>query len=139
MTSFRFGHFIESLAIVLLAFLSIPKEQLLISYKEHSLKKLKQFFTFLDRDKKQVWSPISSESSHWLSLKTKDKTLYNHEALKDIFLYTPNFFMLMIAIDMAMYIVLYYHRTTLFVFNMIFIWSVILYFLPIKWFRKKEV
>lgn len=137
LTSFRFGHFIESLAIVLLAFLSIPKEQLLISYKEPSLRKLKQFFTLLDRDKKHVWSPTSSGSSYWLSLKTKNKTLYNHEALKDIFLYTPNFFMLMIAIDMAMYIVLYYHRTTLFVLNMIFIWSAIFYFFPVKRFNKK--
>jgi hypothetical protein len=137
LTAFRFGHFIESLAIILLAFLSIPKEQLLISYKAHSLHKLKQFFAFLDRDNKQVWSPLDSKNSHWLSLKTKDKTLYNHDALKDLFLYTPNFFMLMIAIDMAMYILFYNHKTTLFVFNMIFIWSVILYFLPVKWFKRK--
>ncbi|MBR9844771.1 MAG: HTTM domain-containing protein [Algicola sp.] len=137
LTSFRFGHFIESLAIVLLAFLSIPKEQLIISYKEHSLHKLKQFFRFLDRDHKQLWTPISSESSNWLSLKTKDKTLYNHAALKDILLYTPNFFMLMLAVDIVIYIVLYNHRTALFVFNVIFIWSVIFYFLPIKRFKKK--
>ena len=137
LTSFRFGHFIESLAIVLLAFLNIPKEQLRISYKQQSLHPLKQFFTFLDRDKKQTWSDLPSENSHWLRLETKDKTLYNHEALKDIFLYTPNFFMLLIAIDMAMYIVLYNHRTTLFVFNMIFIWSMIFYFLPVKWLKKR--
>ncbi|WP_456438445.1 HTTM domain-containing protein [Psychroserpens sp.] len=135
LTSFRFGHFIESLAIVLLAFLSIPKEQMIVHYKSQSLDKLKRFFKFLDRDKKQVWSPLSSENSHWLSLKTKDKTLYNHDALRDVLLYTPNFFMLMLFIDMTMYIVLYNHRTTLFVINMIFIWSVIFYFLPLNWSR----
>ena len=54
LTSFRFGHFIESLAIVLLAFLSFPKEQLLINYKVNLLHKLKQFFNLLDRDQKQV-------------------------------------------------------------------------------------
>lgn len=137
LTSFRFGHFIESLAVVLLAFLSIPKEQLIINYKDKSLNTLKKFFTFLDRDRKQVWSPISSETSHWLSLKTQGKTLYNHDALKDILLYTPNFFMLMLFIDMAIYVVLYNHRTALFVCNVLFIWSVIFYFLPKKWFKKK--
>ena len=136
LTSFRFGHFIESLAIVLLAFLSIPKEQLQISYKSNSLERLKQFFSFLDRDNKQVWAPLSSENSSWLQLKTKEKTLNNHDALKDLFLYTPNFFMLLIVIDMAMYVLLYNHKTTLFVVNIIFIWSVIFYFLPVKWFKK---
>ncbi|WP_431132503.1 HTTM domain-containing protein [Psychroserpens mesophilus] len=137
LTAFRFGHFIESLAIVLIAFLSFPKHQLIINYKEKSLLKLKRFFNFLDRDQNQVWSPIPSENPHWLSLKIKDKTLYNHDALKDLILYTPNFFMLMLFIDMAMTVVFYNHRTVLFVFNVLFIWSMIFYFLPIKRFKRK--
>ena len=138
LTSFRFGHFIDSLAYILLAFLSIPKEQMIVNYKSKTLDKLKRFFNFLDRDKKQVWSPLPTESHNWLRLKTKDKTLYNHDALKDLFLYTPNFFMLITCIDMAMYVILYNHRTALFVLNMIFIWSVIFYFLPVKWLRRKS-
>ena len=137
LTSSRFGHFIDSLAYILIAFLSIPKEQLIVNYKSQTLDKLKRFFNFLDRDKKQVWLPFPTESQNWLSLKTKDKTLYNHDALRDILLYTPNFFMLITFIDMAMYVVLYNHRTVLFVINMIFIWSVIFYFLPVKWFSRK--
>lgn len=137
LTAFRFGHFIESLAIILLAFLSFPTDQLIVSYKSKSLDKFKQFFKFIDRDKKQVWLPMPSENAHWLSLKTKNKTVYNHDALKDLILYTPNFFMLILFIDMAMYVVLGNHQTILFVFNMIFIWSVIFYFLPIKWFNRK--
>jgi len=139
LTAFRFGHFIESLAIVLLAFLSIPKEQLEVSYQPSpQLKKLKRFFKLLDRDKKHVWSAFTSENTYWLRLKTNNKTLYNHDALKDLLLYTPNFFMLLIFIDILMYIILYNHRTTLFVFNVIFIWSVIFYFLPIPWKTKKQ-
>lgn len=137
LTAFRFGHFIESLAIVLLAFLSVPKGQLIVNYKLQSLDKLKRFFTLLDRDKKQVWSALPSESSYWLSLKTKDKTRYNHDALKDLLLYTPSFFMLMLFIDMAMTLVFYNNRTVLFVLNAIFIWSAIFYFLPIHWKKKK--
>ncbi|WP_425076118.1 HTTM domain-containing protein [Psychroserpens sp. S379A] len=138
LTAFRFGHFIESLAIVLLAFLSIPKEQLIVNYKPSEiLIKLRGFFKFLDRDNKQVWSSLTSENKHWLSLKTKGKTLYNHNALKDLFLYTPNFFMFLLFIDMTMYVILYNYRTALFVLNAIFIWSVIFYFLPIRLSRKK--
>ncbi|MFK7782287.1 hypothetical protein [Psychroserpens sp.] len=137
LTSSRFGHFIDSLAYILLAFLNIPKEQLIVNYKSQALEKLKQFFTFLDRDQKQSWSSLPAENQNWLSLKTKDKTLYNHNALRDLFLYTPNFFLLITFIDMAMYVLLYNHRTILFVLNMIFIWSVVLYFLPIKWSRGK--
>lgn len=137
LTTSRFGHFIDSLAYILLAFLNIPKETLIVNYKTQSLDKLKQFFKFLDRDKKQVWSALPSEDSHWLSLKTKEKTVYNHDALRNLFLYTPNFFMLITFIDMAMYVLLYNHRTALFVLNMIFIWSVVFYFLPTNWLRRK--
>ena len=136
LTSSRFGHFIDSLAYILIAFLSIPKGQLIVNYKSQTLERLKHFFKFLDRDKKQDWSPISSENKNWLSVKTKDKTLYNHNALRDLFLYTPNFFMLITFIDMAMYAALYNHRTILFILNIIFIWSMVFYFLPV-WSRRK--
>lgn len=135
LTSFRFGHFIESLAIVLLAFLSIPKEQLIIHYNP-SKKQIKSFFKFLDRDKKQLWSISESNTINWLTLNIKNKgVLHNHTALKEILLSTPNFFMLIFLIDIALYIFLYNHRTTLFISNTIFVWSMILYFLPVKWFR----
>lgn len=137
LTSFRFGHFLESLVIILLAFLNLPKEKLSIQYSTEGLGGLKRFFNLLDVDKKQVWTPMPSKTSHWLRLKTEEKTQYNHKALKDIVLYTPNFFMLLFVIDVVIYIILYNHRTALFVLNAIFVWSLILYFLPINWFRKK--
>lgn len=139
LTSFRFGHFLESLVIILLAFLSLPKEKLMIQYSTEKSQVLKRFFNLLDVDKKQIWSPMASENSHWLSLKTEEKTRYNHNALKDLLLYTPNFFMLLFVIDVIIYIILYNHRTVLFVLNATFVWSLILYFLPMNWFRKKTL
>ena len=137
LTSFRFGHFIESLAIVLLAFLSIPKEQLIIHYNP-SKKQIKSFFKFLDRDKKQLWSISESNTINWLTLNIKNKgVLHNHKALKEILLCTPNFFMLILLIDMALYILLYNYRTTLFICNSIFVWSMIIYFLPVNWSKIK--
>jgi len=138
LTAFRFGHFTESLAIVLLAFLSVPKEQLIINFKVQSQNNLKRFFTFIDLDKKQTWSPLSSENSFWLRLKTKNKIVYNHDALRDIILYTPNFFMIILIIDMAMYVVLYNHRIVLFALNVLFVWTVIIYYLPKHWFERNK-
>ncbi|WP_299222860.1 HTTM domain-containing protein [uncultured Psychroserpens sp.] len=138
LTSFRFGHFIESLMITLLAFLSIPKQQLDINYDTPKLKPLKLVFNWLDFDDKHVWKPIAFQNSKWLSLTIKSKTIYNHEALKDILLYTPNFFMLLFFIDSVIYILLYNHRTVLFIINALFIWSMIFYFLPISWHKLKK-
>ncbi len=129
LTSFRFGHFIESLAIVLLAFISMPKGQLQIQYKSN-IKRIKHFFNLLDRDRKQVWSPLTSESDYWLTLKKDDKTLNNHNALRSLFLYTPNMFMLILGIDMGLYIVFYNHRTVFFILSMLFLWSLVFYFFP---------
>ncbi|OUS01333.1 hypothetical protein A9Q86_05985 [Flavobacteriales bacterium 33_180_T64] len=137
LTTFRFGHFIESLVIVLLAFLSIPKEKLIVNYKSGRLNYLNIFFKFLDLDKKQIWSISEPKNLYWLSLKTQEKTLYNHRALKDLLLNTPNFFMLLFFLDAVVYIVLYNHRTTLFIVNAIFIWTMIFYFLPINWHKRK--
>jgi len=137
LTSFRFGHFIESLVIILLAFLAIPKEDLIINYKANSIAILKRFFKLLDFDKRQTWTPIPAEQPHWLSLKTKEKTLYNHNALRNILLYTPNFFMLLMFIDIIIYIILYNQRTALFIVNVIFVWLMIFYFFPFHRFRKK--
>jgi hypothetical protein len=139
LTSFRFGHFLESLVIILLAFLNLPKKKLIISYKAESLKLVRQFFKILDVDKKQIWTPMPVENSNWLSLKTEDKTLYNHKALRDILLYTPNFFILLMILDIAIYILLYNHRITLFIANVIFVWCLILYFFPFNWSRKKTI
>lgn len=129
MTSTRFGHFIESLAIVLLAFLNVPKQQLIIHYKSSSVVFLKTIFSFLDRDKKQQWIPIKTNSSNWLEVKIRDKKLTNHNALKDIMLYTPNFFIALVILDMGSYVILYNHRTALFIINIIIVWTVIFYFL----------
>ncbi|WP_299271792.1 HTTM domain-containing protein [uncultured Psychroserpens sp.] len=133
LTSFRFGHFLESLVITLLAFNSITKAQLNIVYRQKSANVLKQFFRVLDMDKKQTWAPNNEGQHFWLQLKHKDQVLFNHKALKFVLLNTPNFFMLLFAIDVILYILLYNHRTTLFVLNAIFVWIMIVYFLPINW------
>ena len=131
LTSFRFGHFIESLAIILLAFLNIPKEQMIIHYKSNSMAFLKTIFSLLDRDKKQHWKPLGKSSSNWLELTIRNQGLTNHDALKNIILYTPNFFILLMVLDMGSYVILKNNSLLLFVLNLFVVWTLIFYFLPL--------
>ena len=131
-TSFRFGHFIESLAIVLLAFLSIPSKKHAITYRGNTMNYVKQLFQLFDLDKKQIWSKSTATNDVWLSLKISNNVYLNHSALKKIIVYTPNFYMFLLFSDMAFYIILYNHRTLLFLLNVIFVWLLIFYLLPFK-------
>ena len=54
-TSFRFGHFIESLAIILLAFLVWPKQIMEVYYNPNHLKVYRRIIAIIDLDKKIIW------------------------------------------------------------------------------------
>ena len=129
-TSFRFGHFIESLAIVLLAFLNMPKEQMIIHLRAGAYNYLKSIFLFFDRDGKQQWLSMDKTESSWIKLTYGNKTLTNHLAIKELMLYTPNFFITLMILDMGSYVILYEYRTILFLLNVIVVWTLIFYFFP---------
>lgn len=140
MTASRFGHFIGSLAIILIAFLVWPKNKMIVEYKTNGYRLFKNLIAFLDWDKKIEWKETLLESNTSIQLQTQEKTVINDAAIKDIILYTPAFYILFLALDMALFFILYYHRTTLFVINVITMWTLIIYFLPISWskyFNKK--
>lgn len=132
-TSFRFGHFIESLAIILLAFLAWPKQTMVVNYKTNRLKLFRKVMNFLDFDNKIVWAENNLDDTTFLKLSIDEKIVINDAALKGILLYTPTFYIILVLIDMALYVVLTNHRTLLFIINLITIWSLIVYFLPIPW------
>ncbi|MGS2727449.1 hypothetical protein ACU8DI_12635 [Psychroserpens sp. BH13MA-6] len=142
LTSFRFGHFIESLIIILLAFLNFPKGQMIVHFNSKTMSGLKKFMTLLDVDKKQQWLPNTTENTHWLTLETNQNTYTNHEALKNLILYTPNFYTLLLFSDILIYCILYNERALLFQVNVIFAWIFILYLFPfhqIYKFRKHHL
>ncbi|OUR91562.1 hypothetical protein A9Q87_09650 [Flavobacteriales bacterium 34_180_T64] len=139
-TSFRFGHFFDSLLIFLLAFITWPKGNLNISYNPQIINRFKQLISFLDFDRKFNWTS-SEHQGQWLQLSSDSKTLSNDAALKYILLYTPVFFLLLFILDSILYLALYNYRTVLFVLNVLFLWGMALFFLPIPWskyFGKKH-
>ncbi|MCB0446981.1 MAG: HTTM domain-containing protein [Gelidibacter sp.] len=141
MTSFRYGHFIESLALILLAFLAWPKGNMLVEHKPNAYHLFRKIMRLMDWDKKIIWKEKKFEDNSFIELTTQTKKVTNDVAIKDIILYTPAFYIILVVSDMVLYVILYNHRTTLFVLNAITIWALIIYFLPINWsnyFNKKE-
>ncbi|MBT8266524.1 MAG: HTTM domain-containing protein [Bacteroidia bacterium] len=129
MTAFKFGHFFQSLAILLIAFLNWPKGAVIVQFKSGSLKLLRLIFSWLDWDQKIKWEGNLS-SNNWMVLKTKDGQQTNHKALKDLILYTPLFYISLLGLDMLLYLIFYYERTLLFILNLIIYWGLIFYFFP---------
>ena len=95
----------------------------------------------MDWDNKIIWKEKKFEDNSFIELTTQTKKVTNDVAIKNIILYTPAFYIILVVSDMVLYVILYNHRTTLFVLNAITIWALIIYFLPINWsnyFNKKK-
>lgn len=133
LTSFRFGHFIESLAIILIATINYPKGYMKLSIRDGKQLFFRKLMGWLDWDKKIIWQIQSSSDSNWMELETNIETVKNDTVVKDALLYTPGFFAVLFALDVIIYLIFYYQRDILFIVNLIWYWSLILFFLPIGW------
>jgi len=125
LTASRFGHFVESLFIILIAFLSIPKENLQIASNLNRIKKLVSFF---DWDNKLRWNKLDSKA--WLELRTETGQLKNHAAFKKILLSLPSFFCVLFAIDVLLILLTEELREVRYLINLVFMWTAIVYFFP---------
>ncbi|OIQ29391.1 MAG: hypothetical protein BM564_06755 [Bacteroidetes bacterium MedPE-SWsnd-G2] len=129
-TGFRFGHFIESLLIFLIAIVNWPNPMIYVEYYPEKASKFKSFLTLLDFDNKWKWQPSRSEST-WLSVKAFDKTYTNLTAVKKLILWSPNVYIILFAIDCLIYIILHNHRILLALVNICFAWALIFFFSPL--------
>ena len=133
LTSFRFGHFIESLAIILIAAIHYPKGYMKVSFTTRKLKGFQQLIRWMDWDKKIIWQTKVPENTSWLELETNLGKVQNDKAMKDTLLFTPGFFAILFALDVIVYLIFYNHRDMLFVVNLVWYWALIIFFLPINW------
>lgn len=129
-TGFRFGHFIESLLIFLIAVVNWPKPSIYIEYNPKKISKFKSFNSHLDFDNKWNWQPSSNKKT-WLSVFAFDKTYTNLTAVKKIILWSPNVYLSLFVFDCIIYIVLYNHRSLLATVNICFVWILIFFFSPL--------
>ncbi|MBN4070483.1 HTTM domain-containing protein [Olleya sp. AH-315-F22] len=132
-TSSRFGHFYEDILIILLAFLLWPKGQISIEYKK-SISSLTKLYNLLDWDKKFRWALSNNNNKYWLQLKTSTGELYtNYNAVRKLLTSTPSFFILLFCFDAFIILLFYNERAIVFILNLIIIWSLFLFFLPMIW------
>ncbi len=128
----RFGHFLESIAIILLAFLNWPKKKMIIDFNPEKLKVFRKVISFFDFDKKIIWQHRTGEEDFAIKLKKDGETVKGLQAVKDIVLYTPFFYVLLFVSDLIIREVFLFNWKYLFTINAILVWALILFFSPIS-------
>ena len=141
LTSFRYGHFYENLLIILLVFLIWTKGSLVMKFQEGRTTLLRRLHGLLNWDKKIVWKSAMLPKGTWLHLKASTGQSYtNFNAIRKALAHTPGFFILLFCFDAFIRVVFYNERTAMFIINLITVWGLILFFLPVlkqKLFKSK--
>ncbi|WP_406683911.1 HTTM domain-containing protein [Seonamhaeicola sp. MEBiC1930] len=98
-TMIRFGHFIDSLLIVLIGFLNWPKKELVINFKSNKMKSFRKLISFFDFDNKIVWIENRKLKENIIKLNKDGNITNNINAIKEILLYSPSFYILLFIFD----------------------------------------
>ncbi len=138
----KFGHFLQDLLIVLLAFLSWPQNKIQVKFNYTKLKELITIIKFLDWDGIYNWEKSESNQNNWLEVNNNNKTLTNANGLKSLLIYSSGFYFILLGIDyFESYVLTLTTISTLkILIHLLFcllIWSLILLFLPFKLKIKK--
>ncbi|MCK5443429.1 MAG: HTTM domain-containing protein [Maribacter sp.] len=131
MTSTRFGHFFEDILIFLLVFLNWPKGNITVAYKFGELKLIRIILHFINWDRKIICTPTKLPNNVWLKVNLSDRVELNEVGLRSLFLYTPGFYICMFFLDLGIRFLFLHPLEHILVTT--FLWSGILFFLPIRW------
>ena len=127
-TAFRYGHFYENVLIFLLLFLIWPKGKINITTSKPILSKL---YSLLNWDNKFVWTN-QNNSEYWLTLSIPSGKKYNNfNGIRKLLIHTPAFFILLFCLDVFLILLFYNNRQPMFVIDLIIIWSLIFFYIPI--------
>ncbi|WP_299550911.1 HTTM domain-containing protein [Seonamhaeicola sp.] len=129
-TTIRFGHFLESLAIILIGFLNWPKEDLVVSYKTGSLVRFRKVIKFLNFDGQIIFKEGLNEEKTMIAYTKNDTEVLNFNAIKDILLYSPGFYLFLFFFDVIIRYLFDFNWKYLFTINTVSVWILILFFLP---------
>ncbi len=134
-TTIRFGHFIDSLMIILIAFLDWPNEKLVINCKTNNLNFFRKIILSLDFDNKIIWNDGLIKKNTIIELNKDGNITSNIDSIKNLLLYMPTFFLLILFIDVfikGMFYLMKWEYTYLYLINVFMIWSLILFFMPMS-------
>lgn len=130
-TTIRFGHFLDSLAIILISFLNWPKTDMKVNIAANRFLIFRKIVSFFDFDKKIVWNNnLKQDSNTVLKLECNGKIKEDLEAVKDIMLYSPMFFVIFFVIDVLLRLIFFFNWKYLYLINVVSVWSIIFFFSP---------
>lgn len=132
-TAFRFGHFFEDIIIYLLVFLNWPKDVIIVMRPGHRFKFLQMLSSVLNWNGQIRWRQEILSAGEWLVLRHNGNRVYNINAIRSLFLFSPGFYFVLFLIDLSVRF-LFLHPIEHYI-SLILFWGGLLFFLPVSWDR----
>lgn len=137
MLAFRFGHFVEDLFILLMAFLIWPRENEVILYNSNKSSWLKNILGYLDWDKQYSWQEGTHSHNNYFEVQNPENGNYTKKPIIFLLLFSEGFYVLLLVFDHITVNLMYSVGPTIlkilihFVFSLV-IWSFIFSYLYSK-------
>jgi len=95
----KFGHFLQGLFIVLIAFIPWPQNKVQVKFNPGKYKNLIFFNKLLDWDGIVNWKKNKANKNNWLEVNYKNKITTNIDGLKSLLIYSSGFYIVLLGID----------------------------------------
>ena len=95
----KFGHFLQDLFIVLIAFLRWPQEKVQVKIYNGKFINLIRFIKLLDWDILYNWKKSTSNKNTWLEVSSQNKIYKNANGFKSLLIYSSGFYVALLGID----------------------------------------
>ncbi len=139
----KFGHFLQDLFIILIAFLTWPRQIVPVRYQPEKSNNSRRLIQFLDWSQTFNWVKNTKTKSNWLEVVYNDATKTNKVGYRSLITYSSGFYVMLFFIDL-----LESHLLTLTDFSLlkflihfiycVFLWSLVVIFIPIT-IRKGKI
>ena len=138
----KFGHFLQDLFIILIAFLVWPKQKIHVKFQSRKL--ILKLIKLLDWSNTFIWETKNVNNNNWLEVKYHDQIKTNRTGVKTILTYSSGFYAMLLFIDIIETYILTlieisFYRIIIHLIYCIFIWYLIFNFLPVNIVKRKVI
>lgn len=143
MLALRFGHFVQDLFIILIAFLNWPHEKVVVKYIDNKSILRRRIIRFLDWNKMYLWYVETKNMNGDFDIENYGKYKSNYTSFVFMLLYCEGFYVLLFLFDfVAVKLIEFYEPISIKIFvHLIFctvIWGLILLFFPISFKNRSK-
>ncbi len=133
----KFGHFLQDLFIILIAFLAWPRNKVTVRYQIKKSTSFIRLIRLLDWSNIFNWTKNIPSKSNWLEVEYNHNMKVNKAGYKSLLIYSPSFYVLLFFIDLLESHLLgltnvSFLKISIHLVYCIFLWSLIVVFIPIK-------